>query len=123
MTVTQQNQLHSTFNKSHILLSVDTEKIYTDVTQAFVGPYGKTFEWSVKVKLMGKPELVAAQTLVDELQLPLEAEEVNQRLKEETFKQFPFAPILPGLDNIKKIEIIWAELNRECTPKWRMEEW
>lgn len=33
----------------------DTERIYTEVTQEIARPYGKTYGWDIKQKVMGKP--------------------------------------------------------------------
>ncbi|GIT63352.1 MAG: hypothetical protein Ct9H300mP21_08980 [Pseudomonadota bacterium] len=35
-------------------LLLDTEGIYTEVTQQIVGKYGKVFVWSVKGKIIGR---------------------------------------------------------------------
>ena len=35
-------------------LLLDTEGIYTEVTQQIVGEYGKVFDWSVKEKIIGR---------------------------------------------------------------------
>lgn len=44
---------------------MDTEEIYTRITQELVSPYGKTFTWSVKSKMMGRTAPEAAQILID----------------------------------------------------------
>lgn len=75
---------------------LDTEIIYTRVTQKILEPYGKTFDWSVKSKMMGRGSLEAAKVLVDELQLPLTAEEFVKISKEKLLEQFPSATLLPG---------------------------
>ena len=46
--------------------------------------------------MMGMSDIVAAQTLVRELQLPLEPEEVRQKIKAGTSEKFPFATLMPG---------------------------
>lgn len=75
---------------------LDTEIIYTRVTEKILEPYGKTFDWSVKSKMMGRGSLEAAKVLVDELQLPLTAEEFVKISKEKLLEQFPSATLLPG---------------------------
>ena len=45
-------------------LSLDTERLYTDASKALCEPYNKTFTLDIKLKLMGKKEQVAGQTLI-----------------------------------------------------------
>ena len=56
-------------NISHILFDMDgtlldTESVYTRVTQEILSPYGHTFTWEVKSKMMGQKAHDAAQILV-----------------------------------------------------------
>jgi len=55
-------------------LLLDTEPFYTQVTQEIVGRYGKTFDWSVKAHMVGRPAMESARYLVDALELPLAPE-------------------------------------------------
>jgi len=66
------------------------------VTEEILEPYGKTFDWSVKSKMMGRGSLEAAKVLVEELQLPLTAEEVVKISQDKLLEQFPSALLLPG---------------------------
>jgi pseudouridine-5'-monophosphatase len=61
------------FDMDGVLL--DTEKLYTEVTQQIVGRFGKTFDWRVKSHMIGRPALDSARHLVRELALPISAEE------------------------------------------------
>ncbi|XP_058966898.1 pseudouridine-5'-phosphatase [Pocillopora verrucosa] len=81
-------------------LMLDTESIYTRVTQEILDPYGKTFDWSVKSKMMGRSPMGAAQVLVEELQLPLTSEEFVELSKEKLLQLFPSAPLLPGVEKL-----------------------
>ncbi|KAG6857701.1 hypothetical protein H0H87_004117 [Tephrocybe sp. NHM501043] len=45
-------------------LMIDSEKIYTDVTNQILGQYGKQMTWDIKSGLMGKPEIPAAEHLL-----------------------------------------------------------
>ena len=82
------------FAQAMILL--DTEALYTEVTQEIVAPYGKTFDWDVKVKMMGRPPIQSSQILVDELELPITAEEYLQIAAERFAAAFPRANLMPG---------------------------
>ena len=66
------------------------------MTQEILEPYGKTFDWSVKSKMMGRGSLEAGKVLVEELQLPLTAEEWVKISSGKLLEQFPSATLLPG---------------------------
>ena len=68
---------HVIFDLDGVLL--DTEKLYTQATQSVVGEFGKTFEWSLKVQMMGRNELEAAGVLIATLGLPITPEEYLRR--------------------------------------------
>ena len=38
-------------------LLLDTEAIYTEVTQEIVARFGKVFDWSIKSQMISRPEL------------------------------------------------------------------
>ena len=88
--------MSKTYLKSVCTLILDTETIYTRVTQEIVKPYGKVFDWSVKSKMMGRSKLKAAEVLVEGLQLPLTAEEFVELSQGKLMEQFPSATLLPG---------------------------
>ena len=77
-------------------LLLDTEPIYTRATQQLVAPYGKTFDWSVKSQMIGRPAAVSARILVDALELPIEPEEYLERREAIMIDLFPDAPAKPG---------------------------
>jgi len=58
---------------------LDTEPFYTQVTQEIVSEYGKTFDWSIKSNMIGRPSLESAQYLVEALSLPIAPEEYLAR--------------------------------------------
>ncbi|XP_073255781.1 pseudouridine-5'-phosphatase-like [Porites lutea] len=81
-------------------LMLDTEIIYTRVTQEILNPYGKVFDWSVKSKMMGRSTQEAARVLLEELQLPLSTDELIKMSQEKLFEQFPSATLLPGVEKL-----------------------
>lgn len=87
------------FRLTPSLLCPDTEILYTECTQQILDRFGKTFEWSVKSKMMGRPPLPAAQVLVEELQLPMTAQEFHQELYGNLMDKFPDAKLLKGEDS------------------------
>ncbi len=64
---------HVIFDLDGVLL--DTERFYTEVTQAIVGRYGKTFDWTVKGNMVGRPAIESARYLVKALDLPIAPED------------------------------------------------
>ncbi len=56
-------------------LLLDTEPVYTRVTQEIVARFGKTFDWSVKAYMIGRAEEDSARFLVETLNLPITPEE------------------------------------------------
>jgi pseudouridine-5'-monophosphatase len=63
---------HVVFDMDGVLL--DTERLYTEATQAIVSRFGKTFDWSVKGNMIGRPALDSARYLVEALGLPISPE-------------------------------------------------
>lgn len=64
---------HVIFDMDGVLL--DTERLYTEATQRIVGRFGKTFDWSVKADMIGRPAADSARHLVEALALPITPEE------------------------------------------------
>jgi|CZKU01.1.fsa_nt_gi pseudouridine-5'-monophosphatase len=57
------------FDLDGVLL--DTERLYTQATQAVVGRFGKTFTWAIKRDAMGRDAHVSARIILDRLDVPL----------------------------------------------------
>lgn len=72
-------------------LLLDTESIYTEVTQMIVGRYGKVFDWSVKSHMIGRDSYDAASYLVKALELPFEPEFYLEERNALLDERFPFA--------------------------------
>ena len=98
---------HVLFDMDGLLL--DTEIFYTQVTQSIVGRFGKTFDWSVKSNMIGRPSIDSARYLVSELELPITAEEYLQERDGMLRKAFVDCEALPGAEklvrNLKKHDI------------------
>ncbi len=77
-------------------LLLDTEGIYTAVTQAIVHRYGLTFDWSHKRHMIGRPALDSARYLVTALSLPLTPEAYLTEREALLVAQFPHAEAFPG---------------------------
>jgi pseudouridine-5'-monophosphatase len=77
-------------------LLLDTEPFYTKVTQAIVGRYGRTFDWSVKSRMIGKKAIDSARTLVEALDLPIKPEDYLRERESMLAELFPSAKAMPG---------------------------
>ena len=82
---------------SELIEYADTECLYTQETQKIVSRYGKTYNWTLKSKLMGRKPIDGAKILIDELQIPLTPEEFHLELYGNLRDKFPDAPFLPGM--------------------------
>jgi pseudouridine-5'-monophosphatase len=87
---------HVIFDLDGVLL--DTEKLYTQATQTVVGEFGKTFDWALKSRMMGRDELDASRLLVSELGLPISAEEYLRRQLPIALALFRAAEEIPGAE-------------------------
>lgn len=80
-------------------LLLDTERIYTEVTQMIVSRFGKTYSWALKSKMMGQRQLEAAKLLIRELELEdqMTPEEYLEERNAMQAKLFSSARPLPGV--------------------------
>ncbi|KAJ3867985.1 HAD-like domain-containing protein [Lentinula novae-zelandiae] len=79
-------------------LMIDSEKIYTDVTNEILAKYGKEMTWDIKAGCMGKPEKEAALYLLSffpDISLRLE-DYLTQRNTLQDLA-WPTVPLLPGV--------------------------
>ena len=77
-------------------LLLDTERFYTEVTQRIVGRYGKTFDWTVKSNMVGRPAIESARYLVATLELPIAAEDYLREREGMLEELMPTAEPMPG---------------------------
>lgn len=84
------------FDLDGVLL--DTEHFYTEVTDEICREYGKTFDWSIKRNMIGRPSLESARYLVQALSLPIEPEEYLRRRALRLDELFPLSKEKPGAE-------------------------
>src|SRR4051794_32925694 len=77
---------------------LDTEPLYTQVSQAIVSRYGKTYDWSVKGNMIGRPAIDSARYLMQALDLPMRAEDYLAERETILRTLFPAAGPIPGAD-------------------------
>jgi pseudouridine-5'-monophosphatase len=68
-----QSSTHVLFDLDGVLL--DTERLYTEATQAIVGRFGKTFTWDIKRDAMGRDADLSARIVLERLGVPLTSQE------------------------------------------------
>jgi len=81
-------------------LLLDTEVFYTEVTQYIVSRYGKTFDWSTKSQMIGRPALDSARYLVEALDLPIAPEVYLKEREALLLERFPQAQAKPGAEQL-----------------------
>jgi len=81
---------------------LDTEPIYTEVTQTIVGRWGKVFDWSVKSNMIGRRSIDAARYLVERLDLPISAEEYLELRQAGLDEGFSRAPAIAGAERFSR---------------------
>jgi pseudouridine-5'-monophosphatase len=85
---------HVIFDMDGLLL--DTEPFYTEAARAIAGRYGKTFDWTLKSRMIGLRSIDSAKLFLEHFQIPLTVGEylaVRRTILEELF---PHAEPLPG---------------------------
>lgn len=82
-----------------LLMTADTEKFYTEVQELILARYNKTFDWSLKAKMMGKKAIEAAQVFVEETGISdkLSAEDFLVQREETLQTLFPTSELMPGI--------------------------
>ncbi|KAF2631930.1 HAD-like protein [Macroventuria anomochaeta] len=79
-------------------LLIDSEDIYTEVTNTILTRYGKpNLPWSIKAQLQGRPGPQAGQIFHSWAQLPIGQEQFLKEQRELQVKLFPNTKPLPGV--------------------------
>lgn len=113
-------------------LLLDTEIIYTEVTQHIVGRFGKVFDWSVKANMIGRAALESAKYLVEVLQLPITAQDYLDERNGLLRERFAQCNAMPGAETLirhlhqQNVSMAVAtsssqelfQLKKSCHPDW-----
>ncbi|KAJ4407603.1 hypothetical protein N0V91_003872 [Didymella pomorum] len=79
-------------------LLIDSEDIYTEVTNTILKRYGKpNLPWSIKAQLQGRPGPQAGQIFHSWAQLPIDQDQFFAEQRELQVKLFPNTKPLPGV--------------------------
>lgn len=89
---------HALFDVDGLLL--DTEHIYTEVTQTIVGRFGKVFDWNIKRHMIGRPARDSAHYLVKNLNLPISAQAYLDQRNNLLRQRFAECDALPGAEKL-----------------------
>ncbi|XP_058119028.1 probable pseudouridine-5'-phosphatase [Anopheles ziemanni] len=89
---------HCIFDMDGLLL--DTERLYTEVTQSIAEPYGKTYTWEIKQTIMGLQRDEAAEAIVAALELPLTPAEYVQISTERINRVMEECQLMPGAERL-----------------------
>lgn len=82
-------------------LLIDSEDIYTIVTNTILARYGKPkLPWSIKAQLQGRPGPQAGEIFHNYAQLPISREQFMAEQKELQTELFPSCKALPGVMNL-----------------------
>ena len=79
-------------------LLLDTEIIYTEVTQQIVSRFGKIYDWSIKSNMIGRPAADSAKYLVTTLDLPISADQYLVERESLLRQKFASCYALPGAE-------------------------
>ncbi|XP_010093857.2 (DL)-glycerol-3-phosphatase 2 [Morus notabilis] len=93
---------HVIFDMDGLLL--DTEKFYTEVQEIILARFNKTFDWSLKAKMMGKKAIEAARIFVEETGISnsLTAEQFLVEREAMLQSLFPTSELMPGASRLIK---------------------
>ncbi|KAL2920842.1 (DL)-glycerol-3-phosphatase 2 [Bienertia sinuspersici] len=93
---------HIIFDMDGLIL--DTEKFYTEVQEQILARYNKTFDWSLKAKMMGKKAIEAARVFVEETGISdsLSAEDFLIEREAMLQSMFPTSELMPGAERLIK---------------------
>lgn len=87
---------------------VDTEKFYTEVQEKILARYNKTFDWSLKAKMMGRKAIEAATLFVEECGISDSLSPEAFIVERESMLQdlFPTSDLMPGYNNTMRLQIV-----------------
>ena len=79
-------------------LLLDTEGIYSEVTQIIAARYGRTYGWDIKQQIIGRGARDLAAILIKALELPLTVDEFLLVREPLLSERFPKAQGMPGAE-------------------------
>ncbi|KAM6579464.1 hypothetical protein CsatA_003238 [Cannabis sativa] len=91
---------HVIFDMDGLIL--DTEKFYTEVQEIILARFNKTFDWSLKAKMMGKKSIESAKIFVEETGISDSLTPEDFLIERESMlqKMFPTSELMPGASRL-----------------------
>jgi pseudouridine-5'-monophosphatase len=92
---------------SHIIwdldgLLIDTETCYTKATNSITQRFGKQFTWDLKSKVMGLSPIQSSQTVINELDIPLNVNQYLELMNEEFSIAIKEVELMAGAERLVK---------------------
>lgn len=79
-------------------LLLDTEGVYTEVTDLIAKRYGKSFDWALKQNTIGRGARDLSEYVINALELPLSVDEFLEVRQPMLDERFPLALPMPGAE-------------------------
>ncbi|XP_060082649.1 probable pseudouridine-5'-phosphatase [Ylistrum balloti] len=89
---------HVIFDVDGLLL--DSERLYDTINAQIAQEYGRTFTQDVRRKIKGKKEAEVAQSLIEELDLPITVHDFLIKDREQQEILLPTVDLLPGAEKL-----------------------
>ncbi|KAG8758119.1 hypothetical protein FRC14_000743 [Serendipita sp. 396] len=86
-------------------LLIDSERVYSEVTNSILARYGREMTWEIKAQLMGKPERVGAElmwSLLPGIENDLSIDDYLSERRRLQDLQWPLTKLLPGVYKLVK---------------------
>ncbi|KAI9298280.1 HAD-like protein [Neoconidiobolus thromboides FSU 785] len=100
MTESDNSIQYCIFDMDGLLL--DTERVYSEVSNEILSRYGKEFTWELKAQMMGRNQKDATKLFIDTHNLPITAEEYLTERNRLQNEKFPHCKPLPGVMRLIK---------------------
>ncbi|XP_034943654.1 pseudouridine-5'-phosphatase-like isoform X1 [Chelonus insularis] len=89
---------HCLFDMDGLL--IDSESVYKTIYNKIVSVYGHKYEGDVEFQVLGRPELVGFEIIIDYYKLPLSMEEFGEQYHELQHKLFNQVRMMPGTEKL-----------------------
>ncbi|KAG0144532.1 hypothetical protein CROQUDRAFT_619026 [Cronartium quercuum f. sp. fusiforme G11] len=83
-------------------LLLDSESLYTTISNEILAPFNKQLTWEIKAILMGRPALESATLLVEKTGIPMAPEDLIAAMSKRQVEMFPNVKPMPGAERLVK---------------------
>ncbi|XP_074110410.1 pseudouridine-5'-phosphatase isoform X1 [Cotesia typhae] len=92
------NVTHCLFDMDGLL--IDSESVYKTIYNKIVSKFGNSYEGEVVFQVLGRPEAVGINLIIDYFKLPLSFEEVQLKYHQLQEKLFVDVRVMPGAERL-----------------------